>query len=73
MLPKVQSAGFQEHELSGCPLITVGGLECVSLARVARMLGVDRREAAKMLAEYGPLAPGHSPLFAQARMVEPQE
>jgi hypothetical protein len=38
MLPKVQKAGFQEYERFGCPVLMVGGLECVAVWRVAAVL-----------------------------------
>jgi hypothetical protein len=51
MLPKIISAGFRETEVGGCPIIIVGGLECVSVWRVAEALGMDRLQAMRMIGE----------------------
>ena len=56
-LPTIHGASYHEYELAGCPLLSVAGLECVALDRVARMLGVDRKEAARRLAAFGPVLP----------------
>jgi len=72
MLNKVIRAGFQEYDLAGCPLVRVGGLECVALFRVELMLGVSRVEAARRLGAVplpaypgGPVEDG--PLFSEPR------
>ena len=48
-LPVIHNASFHEYELRGCPLLSIAGLECVALWRVAEMLGCDRKEAARLL------------------------
>jgi hypothetical protein len=57
-LPVVHGTWW-EKELCGCPIVIVGGGEYVSLDRVAKMLGVDRKGAAKQLAN----AYDEQPLF----------
>ena len=63
-LPVIHGASFREYELCGCPLLTVNGLECVSLWRVQESLGCSRRDAAKWLS-------GRAVPKGQAPAVEP--
>jgi len=67
MLSVVNGAKFREYELSGCPLIQVGGLECVSLWRVCEVFGMARKDMARKLAKVLAAQP---PLFATANLAK---
>ena len=48
-LPVIHGS-WREYERGGCPLVSVGGGECVDLGRVVRAFGLSRKETLKRLA-----------------------
>ena len=50
-LPVVNGAKMREYDRHGCPIVSINGLECISLWRVAAALDMSEDDALRLVAE----------------------